>query len=412
MRRREAAFIDSTQFPNGNNIDSMSDSRNPKLPRLAVLAVAAGLFLANLGGHGVVSEEQRWAEIAREMRASGDWFRPAINGEPYFDKPVGSYWLIVLASHLTGEVDEFTARLPAAVAGLLGVWLLMSLAGRWYGPAAGVLAGAVLATSFGFAFYSRRATADIEIVTGVLAAVWLFDRCRDRSSGVWLLALWLLMGVTSQMKGLLGFALPVAVFGVFGTWNGLAERRPGESPFLAVLRGNRWFFNWWTILATPLGIAVFLLPYVLATSGGLGEGLSLLYRENVQRFLQPHNHTGPVYLYVGVLGVLALPWSLFLPAALVSRPVVRPADRLAWAYFLAVFAFFTASASRRSYYLLPVLPPTAVLIAALWMTPAGQLRPLARRLRTGGYAVLAVGTVAVVLIVVFAAFARSRRRER
>jgi len=81
----------------------------------------------------------------------------------------------------------------------------------------------------------------------------------------------------------------------------------------------------------------------------------------------------------------------------VPRPTVRPAGRLAWSYFLAVFAFFTASASRRSYYLLPVLPPAAVRIAALWMTPAEQLRPLARRRRTGGYAVLAVGTVAVVL---------------
>lgn len=380
-------------------MDARNSNRHSLFLRLAVLVGAAALFLLNLGGHGVVSEELRWAEIAREMRASGEWFRPTINGEPYFDKPVASYWLIVAASHLTGEVTEAAARLPAALTGLLGVWLLMSLAGRWYGPRTGLLAGAILATSFGFAFYARRATADVETVTGVLAAVWLFDRFRERGPGTWLLVLWLLMGVTSQMKGLLGFALPVAVFGVFGIWNGLAERHSGESWVRAVVRGNRWFFNCWTILAVPLGVGVFLLPYAMAASGGgLGEGLSLLYRENLQRFFKPHNHTGPVYLYFGVILVLALPWSLFLPAALLAHRVTRPADRLAWAYFLAVFAFFTASASRRSYYLLPVLPPTAVLLAALWATPAEQLRPLAQRLRTGGYAVLAVGAVVAVAL--------------
>ncbi|MEO2091755.1 MAG: hypothetical protein ABGY75_20045, partial [Gemmataceae bacterium] len=94
----------------------------------------------------------------------------------------------------------------------------------------------------------------------------------------------------------------------------------------------------------------------------------------------------------------AAPWSAFLPAALVPRRPVRDADRLAWAYFLAVFLFFTASASRRSYYLLPVLPAAVVLIAAVLASPAEALRPVARRLRTAGYAVLAVVTVAAGLL--------------
>src|SRR5207244_9752062 len=168
---------------------------------VAVLAAAAVLFFARLGDRGVVSEELRWAEVAREMRQTGDYLRPAINGHPYPDKPAGSYWLIVAASYLTGGVDETAARLPAAAAGWVGVLLVMLLGNHLYARRAAVLAGAVLASSFGFAFYARRATADVETVTGVLAAVWLFARHRDRPAGPWVVGLWLLMAATSLTKG-------------------------------------------------------------------------------------------------------------------------------------------------------------------------------------------------------------------
>lgn len=398
----DSTFTVSTRIANLNNIRPSPDVRNQKSPAawkilaVGVLAATAVLFLARLGSRGVVSEELRWAEVAREMRRTGDYVHPAINGRAYFDKPVGSYWLIVAASYLTGGVTEATARLPAAVTGWVGVWLVMRLAGRWYGPKAGVLAGVVLATAFGFAFYARRATADVETVTGVLAAVCLFEWHRHRPPGWWVVGLWAVMGVTSQMKGLLGFALPVAVFGAFGTWSGWAN-----GGWRGVIAGNRWLFNRWTLLAAPLGGGLFLLPYALAATGragAAGDGLGLLFRENVQRFFRPHNHTGPVYLYLGVIVVLAAPWSAFLPAALVPRRPVRDVDRLAWAYFLAVFLFFTASASRRSYYLLPVLPAAAALIAAVLVSPAEALRPVARWLRTGGYVVLATFTLAAGLL--------------
>ena len=149
---------------------------------------------------------------------------------------------------------------------------------------------------------------------------------------------------------------------------------------------NRWLFNRWTLVAAPLGIAVYLLPFVLAAERtGSRIALEMVWRENVRRFVAPHNHVGPVYLYLGVILVLAAPWSAFLPAALVPpRPVSR-GDRLARAYFWAVFVFFTASASRRSYYLLPVLPAAALLIGRVLTAEHGELSALVRRLRIGGW---------------------------
>ncbi|MFO0849277.1 MAG: glycosyltransferase family 39 protein [Gemmataceae bacterium] len=372
---------------------------------VAVLAAAAVLFGVRLGDRAVVSEEVRWAEVAREMRATGDYLHPTLNDHTYYDKPVGSYWLIVAASHLTGEVDETAARLPAAVAGWTGVLLVMLLGRRLYDPPTGVLAGAVLATAWGFAFYSRRATADAETVTGVLAAVYLYAVNRDRPAAPWVVGLWLLMAATSLTKGLLGFALPGVVLAVHGTWAGLADADgiSLQERLVGVVRGNRWLLNRWTLVAAPVGVMAYLLPFVLSVwHTGATDGLAMVWRENVRRFVNPHNHAGPVYLYLGVIWVLAAPWAVFLPAAVVPppRPARTDGDRLARALFWAVFVFFTLSASRRSYYLLPVLPGVALLVARTLAAPAESLRPVARTLRAVGWvafgaAVIGAGAVLV-----------------
>ena len=50
----------------------------------------------NLGTMSVSGSEGRWLAVAQSMLRTGDWLHPAINGVPYFDKPLVSYWLICL----------------------------------------------------------------------------------------------------------------------------------------------------------------------------------------------------------------------------------------------------------------------------------------------------------------------------
>ena len=372
-----------------------------RLSAIGILTVSALLFGVRLDDRDVVSEEMRFAEVAREMALTGDHFHPTLNGKSYYDKPLGSYWLIVAASQLTGGVDETAARLPAAVAGWLGILCVMLLGWRLYDARTALWSGAILATCFSFAFYARRATADIETVTGTLAAVTLFAYCRERKSGAWVVGLWLIMGLTSLTKGLLGFALPFAVLGAYGFWTALTEPRTETSKASHFVAQNRWFFNRWTPWAVALGLAAFLLPFLLSGShSGLEEGLGLVYRENVQRFFQPHNHTGPVYLYIPVLFVLAAPWGLFLPASLWPRRDATDSDRLAKSYFWAIFVVFTLSASRRSYYLLPVLPAAALLVARMVNTPVESLRPAARRLVNAAYALVALGVAGAGILLI------------
>jgi 4-amino-4-deoxy-L-arabinose transferase-like glycosyltransferase len=380
-----------------------------------VLALAAVLFFARLGVRALWASEFRWAEITREMLLNHDYFWPTINGHVYYDKPLGSYWLVAAATYLTGGMNEAAARLPCAFAGLAAVALLILLARDLYDLPAGVIAGLILATCFSFVFFSRHASADVETITGELAALWLFWRNRARGGGWWTVGLWVIMAVTSLTKGLLGFVLPIIVIGGYATlqdgWAALGDELihgPPAERIRALVARNRWFFNWQTPLAILLAGAIYYLPFGIShAETGQAKGLAMVYRENVTRYFEPFDHVGPIYLYVYVIFGLMAPWSVYLPAALVNAFRRQPldgaelrSDRFVKVFFWITFVFFTLSGSRRSYYLLPILPAAAILVARLLNRRLEDLDRLSRRLTTLGFAALALAVAVSTLVFV------------
>src|ERR1700692_3997477 len=135
---------------------------------LVGLCLAAILFFARLGARALWASEFRWAEIAREMQLTSNYFWPTINGHPYYDKPLGTYWLVIASTWVTGGMNEAAARLPCAIAGMLAVTFLISIGRRLYDLKPGGVAACILATSFSFVFFSRHASADVETITGEL----------------------------------------------------------------------------------------------------------------------------------------------------------------------------------------------------------------------------------------------------
>ena len=380
-----------------------------------VLILAAILFLARLGARALWSSEFRWAEIAREMVVTHNYFWPTINGRVYYDKPLGSYWLVIFSTRFTGGLNEAATRLPSAIAGLLAVLLLMILVRRLYDARTALLAGVILATSFSFVFFSRDASADVETITGELAALLLFNHNEERGGGLWIVGLWLIMAATSLTKGLLGFALPLLVIGAYSClrdgWAQLFQEilhGSAADRMRKLIARNRWFFNWYTVAGVAVGGFVYYMPFeISARMMGTQKGLAMVYRENVVRFFHPFDHRGPIYLYVYVIFGLMAPWSALLPAALVETHSIRHADaeparadRFALVYFWATFIFFTLSGSRRSYYILPILPAAAILVARTLAYP-GELRSIfARRLLTVGYAIVAFASIVAILMLI------------
>src|SRR5258708_24868414 len=112
------AAMASASAPRDSASQSLIDNENNSQFRIRaglVLILAAILFFARLGARALWSSEFRWAEIAREMIATHNYFWPTINGHVYYDKPLGSYWLGIFSRPVTGGLHEAAAPLPFAL---------------------------------------------------------------------------------------------------------------------------------------------------------------------------------------------------------------------------------------------------------------------------------------------------------
>ncbi len=348
------------------------------------LGLAGLLLLLYFGGLGAVPlfepDEGRYTEIPREMLAAGEFVLPHLNGVLYFEKPPLPYWLTASAMALFGP-GPFATRFWNALLALAGLGLAAWLCGRLGGPRAGLLAALALGTSPLYLAMAHVATLDMSVsvfITLSLACFWFFQAAEENAPRRRLYAWGMFGGAALAVlcKGLIGMAVPGAVIGLFilisGRW-GLLRKVPwlsGALLFLAVAAP-------WHVLAA-LRNPEFLKIYFV--------------REHFLRYLTPvSDRQEPWWFFLPVLAAGFLPWTglLHASAGLLPRPLRllrrSRADLLfllLWAGF--IFLFFSASESKLVPYMLPALPPLAILAALgldrLW----GQGGRLPRTVRATG----------------------------
>ncbi len=348
--------------------------------RWSILWVAAAsLLLFGLGARGLWGSEDRWAEVVREMFLTGDFLHPRINWEPYFDKPLLSYWFIAaFAWFQGGAVDEFLSRLPSALSALGALAATAALGRRVVGAKASYYACWILLTVYSFAFWGRTAAADMENVAFTFAALaWYFAR-KDKPGFLSYFVFFALCAVGGQTKGMGAIAIPVALALVDMFVDAPApdaSAKPGFASFpRSAFRGVARHVGWSSILAGLCGAFVYFIPFIMEATTRSGDyassGLSLAFKENVQRFFDPFDHDAPFYMYFVWLPQLMLPWTPFLLLAVVwawkFRGRLDKGVRWVCVAALATFAIFTLSGSRRVYYILPMLPLCALLCGA-WL---------------------------------------------
>lgn len=339
-------------------------------------------FFAGLGRSAIGdSDEAFYAESAREMIESGDWVTPHYNYEYRFQKPVFYYWLVATTFYVAGA-DEAAARFPSALAGLALALLTYACGRRWFSARVGLLAGVIVATSFGYFTIARNALPDLPLAFFIVLATWtliegMLGPARDErapgavapsgwqpSARAWLLLSAAAMALGVLTKGPVAIVLPLIVVLPLAVLERL-DWRPSA-------RG--WFGVRWSDLA--LGSAVFLviaLPWFLAMVGT--HGTAYLNRffigENLERFAtERYNERRSIAFYVPIiLGGLA-PWSPFLflwtPAALKWLRRERTLSRVEWRAVLwaaVPFLFYTLSVGQQPRYILPILPPLALLVS-------------------------------------------------
>ncbi len=101
--------------------------------------LAAIVFLPFLGGvHLFDWDEINFAECSREMILRGEYLRPQINFQPFWEKPPLFMWLQSLSMHIFG-VNEYASRFPNAICGIATLLIIYHLGKSLYDKAFGWL---------------------------------------------------------------------------------------------------------------------------------------------------------------------------------------------------------------------------------------------------------------------------------
>jgi 4-amino-4-deoxy-L-arabinose transferase-like glycosyltransferase len=338
-------------------------------PVLTLLLLSFLTFGIGLGHQAITeADEAYYAEASREMIVSGDWLTPHFNYEDRWQKPVLYYWLTALVYLVTGP-GEGAARFWSALSGAGLVLLVWATARRSASTASHAwLAGAITATSYGYFAMARSALPDLPLafcITLTVNAVFAaFDAgsntpesLRPGEARRWWLLAGLATGLGCLMKGPVAIVVPILAVAL--PW--WLERRSIE---IRVAH----------LAAAAALAAVVAAPWYAAmvTHHGMAYVNSFLVGDNIERFATTRfNDSRPIWFYLPVIAGGLFPWSAFGVAtamaglaSLARRTWTPSRDEirlLSWAVVPTLF--FMASVGQQPRYVLPVLPPLAILTA-------------------------------------------------
>jgi 4-amino-4-deoxy-L-arabinose transferase-like glycosyltransferase len=358
----------------------------------AVMALSAAVFFFHLGSYGLWEpDEARYAEIAREMLATRDFIVPHLNYVAYIEKPPLLYWLTAL-SFSALSLSEFAARLPAALAAMLGVAATFIFTLRTLGRRRAILAASVLATAPLYASMAQVLTTDMLLTATMTVAMFAF-LLHWKEGGRWCWLFYAAMGLGVLAKGPVGAVLPLAIAVLFLAW---------QHELTGALRR----FHVFAGLALTVAISA---PWFVVV--GLREpGFFDFYfiGEHLRRAFEPDfSHGEPIWFYLPVLVAGLAPWSLLVPFLTWRTMQPSAARRFCVVAAAVIVGAFTLASAKLIPYVLPALPPLAILIAdglaaCAWPDerPAGALRsPDSRILMESGPLLGLLGAGAIVVAI-------------
>ena len=329
----------------------------PKQRAIWLLLVTLLIWFSNLEYRKLVKpDEGRYAEIPREMVASGDWTTPRLNGIKYFEKPPLQYWATAIAYTLFGE-HEWTARLWSALTGLLGIVAIFYAGLRLFGKQAGFYAALVLGSSLLYVLIGHINTLDMGVTFFMTLALIGFllaqrDAAMPRENRLWMHITWASLALSLLSKGLIGLVLPGAVLVIY-----------------SILQRD---FAIWKRLHLITGLLLMLAisaPWFIAVSVQNPEFPHFFFvHEHFARFLtKVHGRFHPWWYFVPIYLLGVLPWLVPMADAL-GRAWKRDAASkfqprrflLVWIVF--IYLFFSVSDSKLPSYILPIFPALALLI--------------------------------------------------
>ena len=334
-----------------------------------LLVLMAIIRLVMLGSYPLMdTTEARYAEIARKMVELNDWITPWFDyGVPFWGKPPLSFWMTAISFKFFG-INEFAARLPHYLCGLLILWILW----YWLSQTSRKLAFSsitILATSLIFFASSGLVMTDMWLLLGIILAMIGFWGSISGSVNPSRLTPWLFfIGISIGLlaKG----PLTLVLAGIpIGLWILVRKEYSQVWKALPWIRGA---------LLTLLLTAPWYIAAELKTPGFLdyflvGEHFNRFVISGWQGDLYGTAHDRPRGTIWFYLWTDALPWSILfilLPIYLwKNKKLTRyRLDDCGWDLYLLLWiftpaVFFSFAGNILWPYVLPGLPALSIFLA-------------------------------------------------
>jgi 4-amino-4-deoxy-L-arabinose transferase-like glycosyltransferase len=352
--------------------------KQSSLPILFIAGAIAVCLFGQLGAIGLTGpDEPRYVWIARAMARTGDWVTPRLYGQPWFEKPILYYWLGAIGFRLNLPA-EWAARLPSASAALAAALAIGWLGRRFYrdgqdwSRTPALIAPLIFATSAAAIAFARAGTPDM-IFSACIALAMACAAELLRRDGM--------IGQSPAGKQINAGRARTGILLLFGAFLGAGTLAKG--PAAVILAGGAlvlWALatrRWREILrlAHPLAIAAFCvvaLPWYVICAVRNPDFLRVfILQHNFERYLTPiFQHRQPFWFFGPIFLAALLPWTILLWPAL--QEGLRLWREKSWhrspGFFFACWTvfpilFFSASESKLPSYILPAIPPAALICA-------------------------------------------------
>jgi 4-amino-4-deoxy-L-arabinose transferase-like glycosyltransferase len=345
---------------------------SPCVWRLLFLALVLVYFLPAGFRPLANPDEGRYTEIAREMAVTGDYISPRLNGVLFFEKPPLFYWLEAGAESV-GGINLWAVRFWPIVLALLGCAAVYYTGRSLWGASSGVWSAWTLATGLLYYAISQIVILDMAVSVFLTLAMCAFMLAVREPPGPrrrWLCwALYASMALALLTKGLIGLVIPLAIIFFWllflNKWRELRQAHLFSGLIILLALALPWHIA--AALATPPQPWA---HFFSRSRDGQGFLWYYLVHEHFLRFTDPStaNRVQPWWFFSAILVAGFLPWTFFLPSALISsckggwaRVQAEPEILLLFLWALFPLVFFSISSSKLIPYIVPSVPPLALL---------------------------------------------------
>jgi 4-amino-4-deoxy-L-arabinose transferase-like glycosyltransferase len=328
------------------------------LTHILILALLSLPYFIRLGSSSIWNaSEAFYAETSREMLVSKDYLAPHFNFEPRTQKPPLTYWAI-LASYKLFGVNEFSVRFPGSIAAIAIILFSYGIARFLFNPRIALMTAAITATTARLLILARRLPIDILLMFFLLGTFFFLIRAIQTNSRCYWGLAYLFAGAGFLTKGPIAVLIPAAVYLIWVLWNKKFSIA-GFHPFMGL-----------SILA------IVILPWYVLIYHEYGWTYigSFFLKDNLGRYLSYSfgPSRSPLY-YLSVFATDFFPWSFPAIGAFYllwrNRQQWSPFKSLSFGlpliWCLFIFLLFSVSKNKQEYYIAPMYPVAAVILAAV-----------------------------------------------